>query len=212
VTARKPPGSDWESWIEVLIREGRERGEFDDLPGAGKPLTGIEAPHDELWWVRKKLQSEGVSYLPPALALRKDREDTLALVDATPSEARARRLLEELNVRIQQVNRSSIVGPPSTVMVVDVDEAMREWWAKRDRAVPNERTDDDGALDVPVLRTSAQTGRWRGRRWLSRREAPRSNPDDPSNPHRRAPASDNVILIGRDDSFVLSTRLTGVSR
>jgi DnaJ family protein C protein 28 len=28
----------WESWIDQQIREAREKGEFDDLPGKGKPL------------------------------------------------------------------------------------------------------------------------------------------------------------------------------
>jgi hypothetical protein len=29
-----------------------EAGEFDDLPGAGKPLPGAGVPDDDLWWVR----------------------------------------------------------------------------------------------------------------------------------------------------------------
>ena len=29
---------DWESWIDQQIREAQDRGEFDDLPGKGKPL------------------------------------------------------------------------------------------------------------------------------------------------------------------------------
>ncbi len=35
-----------------LIREAIEAGEFDDLPGAGKPLPGAGIPDDDLWWVR----------------------------------------------------------------------------------------------------------------------------------------------------------------
>ena len=31
-------GRDWEDWIDQQIREAQERGEFDDLPGMGKPL------------------------------------------------------------------------------------------------------------------------------------------------------------------------------
>jgi DnaJ family protein C protein 28 len=29
---------DWESWIDQQIREAYERGEFDNLPGKGRPL------------------------------------------------------------------------------------------------------------------------------------------------------------------------------
>jgi hypothetical protein len=38
--------------VEKQIREAQERGEFDNLPGAGKPLRGIDADRDDPdWWV-----------------------------------------------------------------------------------------------------------------------------------------------------------------
>jgi DnaJ family protein C protein 28 len=36
---------DWESWIDQQIREAQERGEFDNLPGRGKPLDLTPNPH-----------------------------------------------------------------------------------------------------------------------------------------------------------------------
>lgn len=36
---------DWESWIDQQIREAQERGEFDDLPGKGKPLDLSRNPY-----------------------------------------------------------------------------------------------------------------------------------------------------------------------
>jgi DnaJ family protein C protein 28 len=36
--------SDWESAVEKQIREAMERGEFENLPGAGKPLDLDENP------------------------------------------------------------------------------------------------------------------------------------------------------------------------
>jgi hypothetical protein len=38
MTERKPPGMSFESWVDKQIREATERGEFDGLPGAGKPI------------------------------------------------------------------------------------------------------------------------------------------------------------------------------
>ena len=61
MTERKPPGVSWESWIERQIREAQERGEFDNLPGAGKPIEGLEGPHDELWWLKRMLEREQLS-------------------------------------------------------------------------------------------------------------------------------------------------------
>lgn len=41
---------------ERLIREAIEAGEFDNLPGKGKPLPGAGTKDDELWWVRDWLK------------------------------------------------------------------------------------------------------------------------------------------------------------
>ena len=60
MTERKPPGVSWETWIDRQVREGMERGDFDDLPGHGRPLRDLDQPRDELWWVKDKLRREGV--------------------------------------------------------------------------------------------------------------------------------------------------------
>ena len=41
-----------EPLVERLIREAVEAGEFDELPGAGKPVPGAGRYDDDLWWVR----------------------------------------------------------------------------------------------------------------------------------------------------------------
>lgn len=45
---------------EQRIREAMEAGQFDDLPGAGKPLPEADAAYDEQWWVRSWLRREGL--------------------------------------------------------------------------------------------------------------------------------------------------------
>ena len=72
MSARKPPGLGWESWIDRQVREATERGEFDDLAGAGQPLPDLDKPFDELWWVKNKLSQEGLTYMSPSVALRKE--------------------------------------------------------------------------------------------------------------------------------------------
>jgi hypothetical protein len=42
----------------VLRPRGRGGGEFDNLPGAGKPLPGANRPHDEQWWIKDYLRRE----------------------------------------------------------------------------------------------------------------------------------------------------------
>lgn len=127
MSTRKPPGVSWESWVERQIREGRERGEFDDLPGHGRPLPDLDRPRDELWWVRKKLRREKVSYSPPALSLRKEVDDALERIAAATSEAQVRDLVAAINERIRYVNSHTVSGPPTTIAVLDVDDVVQKW-------------------------------------------------------------------------------------
>ena len=48
----------WESPVEKAIREAQERGEFDNLPGAGKPLPDFGDRGDLMWWVRRYAERE----------------------------------------------------------------------------------------------------------------------------------------------------------
>jgi hypothetical protein len=131
MSERKPPGVGWESWIDHQIRLGMERGEFDNLAGKGKPLAGIDEPHDDDWWIKQKLKREGVSVLPKTLAVRKELDETREQIAAADSEATVRKLVAAINERIVKVNRLATSGPPSTVMPLDVERVVREWHAER---------------------------------------------------------------------------------
>jgi len=43
---------------ENKIRAAIDAGEFDNLPGLGKPSPLIDEPYDPFWWIRRKLQQE----------------------------------------------------------------------------------------------------------------------------------------------------------
>jgi DnaJ-like protein len=131
MTGRKPGGVSWESWVEGQIREGMERGEFDDLPGAGKPLRDTDQPHDEMWWIREKLRREDVSILPPALAVRRDLEDALDRIAKADTESAVRQIVDAVNERIVQVNSRTTSGPPTSVMPLNVDRVIQEWRNRR---------------------------------------------------------------------------------
>ena len=47
-------------WVEFQIRKAMERGEFDNLPGAGKPLH-LPDRHDPDWWVKRLIEREKIS-------------------------------------------------------------------------------------------------------------------------------------------------------
>jgi Domain of unknown function (DUF1992) len=127
VTERKPSGMSFETWIDRQIREASERGEFDNLPGAGKPIPGVGGPDDEMWWVKQLMRRENLSYLPPSLALRKEAEDVLASVPAANSESAVREMIARLNEKIAAAIRTPADGPPLNLMPLDVDKVVESW-------------------------------------------------------------------------------------
>jgi hypothetical protein len=127
MTERKPAGVSFETWVERQIRDAQERGEFDGLPSHGKPLKGLDDPPDDLWWVKSWLRREDVSYLPPALVLRKDVEDCLEHLADAPTEHALRERVEELNARIVRANSTLLQGPPSSLMPLNLERVLQRW-------------------------------------------------------------------------------------
>ena len=124
----------YESWVERQIREAIERGEFDNLPGAGKPLPGLNGRDDDDWWIKGFLEREKIPMpLPASLALRKEILDLPQTLDGVQDEDQLRRLVEDLNERIRDSHRRKIDGPAVVLRPVDVEAAVAEWRARRTR-------------------------------------------------------------------------------
>ena len=118
----------YESWVERQIREAQERGEFDNLPGAGKPIPGIKGPPDENWWVKGLIEREQIRLpLPPALALRREVAELPGTLAEIGDERAVRELVEDLNARILDLRRRPADGPPVVVATVDVEQAVADW-------------------------------------------------------------------------------------
>lgn len=131
MTERKPAGVSFETWVDRQIRESEQRGDFSQLPGFGKPLEGLDRPYDEAWWIKEKMRREGMSVLPPSLALRKEAEETLAAVPGTRVEAEVRRMLEEVNEKIAAAVRRPPPGPLLDLRPFDVEAVVEEWRTAR---------------------------------------------------------------------------------
>ena len=56
MTERKPPDLSFTSWIDRQINEAAERGAFDNLPGAGKPLPKRTSADAAEAWLRDYLR------------------------------------------------------------------------------------------------------------------------------------------------------------
>ncbi|MGY0486805.1 DnaJ family domain-containing protein [Streptomyces sp. WG-D5] len=129
MTERKPPGVSFESFVDKQIRDAERRGEFATLPGAGKPFdpAAESSSYDENWWIKRKMAREGLSVLPPSLALRKEAEETLAAVAKAPSEQAVRRMMAELNDKIRDMMFKPPPGPPLGLKPYDVEDVVRQW-------------------------------------------------------------------------------------
>ena len=127
MTERKPPEISFVSWIDQQINEAAERGAFDNLPGAGKPLPRGEAGGDA--WLRNYLAREGVAaeeLLPTPLKLRNERERLAEPVSELRTEAEVRGVVRDLNRRIMEWRR--IPTGPSIFLSLVGEEAMVSRW------------------------------------------------------------------------------------
>jgi hypothetical protein len=130
------PASRYQSVVDQQIQQAHERGDFDNLPGMGKPLPGRGRPDDDLWWVKGYLRREGLSteaLLPTSLRLAKEIERLPEQVGELPSEQAVREAVRALNRRIADYLRAPS-APHVPVGPVDPDGAVERWRAARPRA------------------------------------------------------------------------------
>ncbi|MEV0130660.1 DUF1992 domain-containing protein [Dactylosporangium sp. NPDC050688] len=125
--------SSWyETHIDRQIREAQEQGQFDNLPGAGKPLPDRGELYDEDWWIRDLARREGLpGGLPPTLRLRREVEDLPERLASLRTEERVRAVVEELNTRIERARRGLLEGPATILPALDAEEVVRRWRAGR---------------------------------------------------------------------------------
>ena len=140
MTERKPPGMSFTSWIDQQISEAEERGAFDNLPGAGKPLPNRGEDDDGQAWIREWLRREGVSpevMLPEPLKLRRESAQLAETVHELSSEQEVRDAVAELNQRIMEWRKIPL-GPPIFVPLVDEEKMLSMWRERQPAASPAE--------------------------------------------------------------------------
>ncbi|MDR6971238.1 DUF1992 domain-containing protein [Leifsonia shinshuensis] len=150
--------------VETAIQQAMRRGDFDNLPGAGKPLPGLTGTHDPDWWIRRKIEREQLTGLgPPALLLRTEDKELDAKLDRLASETAVREHLETFNRRIVEARRQLQGGPPVVTPTRDVDAEVRRWRERREQRI---READ--------ARRRAEREEWESLTWRERRRRKRS--------------------------------------
>ncbi|MCS3443371.1 DnaJ family domain-containing protein [Microbacterium phyllosphaerae] len=124
--------TDRAAFIETAIQVAIRRGDFDDLPGAGKPLEGLGTHHDPDWWIRRKIEQENLTGLgPPAILLRTEDRELDDQLDLLGREADVREVLVDFNRRVIEARRQLQGGPPVVTEPRDVDAEVAAWADRR---------------------------------------------------------------------------------
>lgn len=127
-------------WVDMQIQQAIRRGEFDNLPGAGKPLPGIDRPHDPDWWLKQLIERERITgVLPPALALRKEDAEMDATLDRIATAAGVHSAVEDFNARIVDARRQLQGGPPVITALRDPDHEVEAWRRRRTERVAQQK-------------------------------------------------------------------------
>jgi len=97
--------------IEQKIRDAQVRGDFDNLPGRGAPVTIDDDSHvpEDLRMAYKILKNAGC--VPPELALKKEIRQMEDMLENLTDEREKYRQIKKINFKIMQLNMMRKTSP-----------------------------------------------------------------------------------------------------
>jgi hypothetical protein len=120
------------TWVDLQLRQAVARGDFDDLPGYGKPLPDLTGDHDPDWWVKRLIEREQITgVLPPSLQVRREDAELDARLDRLATDEQVRREVEEFNGRVRWALYRPPEGPPVVTRPRDPDVEVERWRTRR---------------------------------------------------------------------------------
>jgi len=151
-----------QTWVDLQIQQAQERGDFDDLPGFGKPIKDLDGRSDPDWWLKRFVERENITgVLPPALQVRRDDADLDARLDGLSSERQVREAVEEFNEAVHRARFQPLGGPPMITDPRDVGTEVTRWRERRDERRRRAAAEQPAPEPVESLEPK--------RRWWSRR-------------------------------------------
>ena len=97
--------------IEKRIQEAQKRGDFDNLPGKGEPLSIEDDSHipEDLRVAYKILKN--ANCVPPEIQLKKDIRKMEDMLENMSDEKETYRLIKRINFKIMQLNTMRKASP-----------------------------------------------------------------------------------------------------
>ncbi|WP_172641602.1 DnaJ family domain-containing protein [Microlunatus phosphovorus] len=160
---------------DMRIRKAIERGEFDNLPGSGKPLD-LPDHHDPDWWFKSLMKREGLVMSPPSIELRKDDAALDEQLDQLSNEVAVRCEIEQFNQRVIRARYQLPMGPPLITMPRDIEATVAAWADRRAARAEKARKK---AEEEATMREESRANDRNRRRLLRRRtrRSPRHGPN-----------------------------------
>jgi hypothetical protein len=156
-----------QTWVDLQVRQAMARGDFDDLPGQGKPIADLGPAHDPDWWLKRLVERERIAVLPPSVQLRKEDAGLDERLAGLGSEREVRREIEDFNERVIAARYRLPEGPPLITMPRDVEETVATWRASR--AARRPAADARRAQDQKDQKDQKDQNPQQRRRFLRRR-------------------------------------------
>ena len=151
------------TWVDLQLRQALARGDFDELPGYGRPLPDLTGDHDPDWWVKRLIEREQITgVLPPSLQVRKEDAELDGRLDRINVESEVRREVEEFNAHVRRALYTPPVGPSGPPVITrqrDVDAEVEAWRERRTARIEAQRAARAAAPPEPTKRRWWRRGR-----------------------------------------------------
>lgn len=147
--------------VESALDRAIKRGDFDDLPGLGRPLTGLHSSSDPDWWIKQKMDSEGINGIAPAaFQLRKENAVLEDTVDAFSTESEVRDYLAGFNARVREAVMDLRDGPPVFTPPREVEKEIVAWRRRRNAKKNDTVTEAEPGDQLADPRSVGSPRRW----------------------------------------------------
>ena len=119
--------------MDLQVQQAMARGDFDDLPGYGKPLR-LRNDDDPDWFAKQLVERENITgVLPAALQIRKDDAALDGVLDRLNTEKQVREAVTEFNAAVRRASTRPGATRPWSPDQRDVEEEVVRWRSRRAR-------------------------------------------------------------------------------